>query len=307
MDEEKQAGSQHHQDHHGHVPQYHDYRPAEDEISLIDLWLVLVRRRWVIAGITLLCVVLGTGYAWWQPVRYEYKTGMELAMIRGGYSSTDDELNELILSKEEIIALLEDLIIPAQRKKRSEDNETGPRVEVIERGGPGNLVLKSVATPENSIQVEALHKEVVDALKARSRPVFEKRIDVYVQPLRFRKEILQEQMKTHQDQLQRLSSRAYDAKEDGVLGLIDAYQMSDIREKMAKTRLELSDTESEIEVIQEVSRPLRMRFLASQTENPVGAGKAVIVALSLIMGLMLGIFSAFFAEFLAQAKQAQKK
>ncbi len=38
--------------------------------------------------------------------------------------------------------------------------------------------------------------------------------------------------------------------------------------------------------------------------EPVGPGRAVILALAGVLGLFLGIFAAFFAEFLAKARAA---
>ena len=42
----------------GRAPAYY----PDDEISLIDLWNVLVRRRWLIAGVTLLCLLVAGLY-----------------------------------------------------------------------------------------------------------------------------------------------------------------------------------------------------------------------------------------------------
>lgn len=46
----------------------HDRQQANpayyDDISLIDLWLVLMRRKWIIAGVFLACLLDGTVY--WQ-------------------------------------------------------------------------------------------------------------------------------------------------------------------------------------------------------------------------------------------------
>ena len=41
--------------------------------------------------------------------------------------------------------------------------------------------------------------------------------------------------------------------------------------------------------------------------EPVGPGRAVILALFGILGLILGIFAAFFAEFLAKARAATRR
>lgn len=51
---------------------------VDDEINLIDLWLVLVRRKWLIAVITALVVVGGLIYAFIVPPSFVYTTTIEI-------------------------------------------------------------------------------------------------------------------------------------------------------------------------------------------------------------------------------------
>lgn len=45
-------------------------RYADDEISLVDLWLVLVQRRLLIAVVTTIFVALGVAFALMKPLEY---------------------------------------------------------------------------------------------------------------------------------------------------------------------------------------------------------------------------------------------
>src|SRR5690606_13902852 len=56
-------------------------RYPQDEIDLVDLWLVLVRHKGLFAGVTAVCIVLAGLYAWFKPVQYDYKATLEV----GGY------------------------------------------------------------------------------------------------------------------------------------------------------------------------------------------------------------------------------
>ena len=114
--------------------------------------------------------------------------------------------------------------------------------------------------------------------------------------------MLQEQIDALEAELKRLSSKTYE--KNGVSSLVAAQQMGDIRGRLAETRVKQTDAESAVEVIQEASHPTRIEFLAVESEDPVGTGKSLIVALSLVLGLMLGVFGAFFSEFLKTARQA---
>lgn len=278
-----------------------DYPYSEnDEISLIDLWLVLMKRKWMILGITALCVVLGAGYAWMQPVVYEYRTSIELARISKGSNSL-----ELVSPRDENFVLLKNVIIPAQRKSLFKEEESKPRVEIEKQETDYSLMLKSAAEPQDADKVKKLHDAVAESLEEKQEPVLKKRIDIRVKPLKTRAKSLQDQIDTLEDQLQRLSARSHDL--NSISSLIDAQQMGDIRRDIAQARVKLADAESAIETIQEASQPTRTSFVAAESEEPVGTGKALIGALSLVLGLMLGVFAAFFTEFLASASAAAEE
>lgn len=272
---------------------------AEDEISLVDLWLVLMRRKGVVLGITVLCLALGVGYAMQKPVVYDYRTGIELAEVHGGPESKG---LEVLTPKAGAVVLLRDVIIPEQRGRVSGEEDSGPRVQVVENGGEARLMLKSTAEPKNRKKVEKLHSAVGDALAERHAPVFEKRVEVVSRPFAKRAEMLKKQMQFLENQLKQLSKRSY--TQNGIQSLVDAQQMGDMREALAESRVKHSDAESAIEVIREASHPTRIEFLAAESEDPAGTGKSLIAALSLVLGLMLGVFGAFFIEFLRTARKA---
>jgi chain length determinant protein (polysaccharide antigen chain regulator) len=46
----------------------------EDEIDLLDLWRILVKGKWIIAGVTLCCVLAGVGYALLATPVYKVET-----------------------------------------------------------------------------------------------------------------------------------------------------------------------------------------------------------------------------------------
>ncbi|MBS0014706.1 MAG: hypothetical protein KFF46_12145, partial [Desulfobacterales bacterium] len=277
-----------------------DYSYSDaDEISLVDLWLVLVRRKWILLGITLLCLALGAGYAWMQPVVYEYKTGIELARIHGGPES---EGLELLSPREGSVVFLQNVIIPTQRESLFGEEGNGPRIQVEEQKTDYTLMLLSTAKPKDVNQVKRLHEAVVEALADQHKPVLKKNIEVITKPFEARTKMLEKQIELLRDQLQRLSSRSHN--ENSISSLVDAQQMGDIREELSKIQVRMTDARSAVEMIREASNPTRISYLAAESEDPAGPGKTLIAALSLILGLMLGVFAAFFMEFLASARAA---
>ena len=54
---------------------------SEDEISLVDLWLVLVKHWVLIVVVAIVCVVIGLLYALNKPALYEYRGSIEIGNI----------------------------------------------------------------------------------------------------------------------------------------------------------------------------------------------------------------------------------
>lgn len=281
-----------------------DLCSAGDEISLIDLWLVLARRKWMIIGITILCLALGAGYAWMKPVTYEYRTGIRLAAIHGGKKSDGWKL---LTSGERTMALLNELIIPQQRQKlfgAAEDK--GPKIDVVRQKKDRSLTLKSNAQQKNAGQVKQLHQAVAEELARRQAEVLEKRIEMTTKPYVLQTSLLQDQLKTLQKQLQLLGTHLDEGT--SVRSLVNALQMGDIRKEITDTRMQLVRATSAIELIREASHPTRIPYsVAVKSDQPVGMGKPIIIALSLVLGLMMGVWGAFFSEFLATAKSVARE
>lgn len=90
----------------------------EDEINLLDLWRVLVRRRRLIFGIWLACVLAGGAYAMLAPPSYEFLTSIEIGA---------DARGEMIDSPGTIRAKVENGYLPLSldeyRRAHPEDEE----------------------------------------------------------------------------------------------------------------------------------------------------------------------------------------
>jgi uncharacterized protein involved in exopolysaccharide biosynthesis len=274
----------------------------EDEISLVDLWLALARRKWIILGVVILSVALGTWYASGRPVLYEYRSGIELARI---YDRQDSGLLVLLSSREGSVSLLEDLIIPTHREKTPDNEGAGPRINVLVRGDSHHIVLRSVAQPDERERVEKLHEAVAVDLSKNHSYLLERDMSLRIKPLKARIAMLQTQAAVLEKQLGQLSDRSHDGND--VFSLIDAQQMSDLRRELAGVRLRLTDTVSDVEAIREASHGTRIRFLGIQSEDMVGPNRKLIIALSLAIGLILGVFAAFFGEFIAVAKAGKRR
>lgn len=280
-------------DHQRHVP--------DDEISLYDLWDILARRLPVLLAVAVLTIAGGFAYALMQPVQYEYRTGIELARVHtGGGSGTP----ELVVSSVASQARLEDVIIPELRREYFGGEERGPRVQVRERGGDHGLMLQSTAEPRYADRVAEFHQVVVRTLSEEHEGHFQRAVNASTSRFEARAEVLGEQLDFLERQLRELSEKL--TTDDGVAGLIIAQQMGDIRREMSDVRVAYTDARTAVQTIRDTSQGTELSFLASQSDEPVGARRALIAALSIVLGGMLGLFIAFFVEFVANARRYRR-
>lgn len=157
----------------------------EDEISLVDLWLVLVRHRRLMGGVFLGIALLGLAVALFMPRHYDYTTAIEIAR-------KDDGLLE---SPETVLAKLQQSYIPAVL-----GTEEAARDDMdIEASIPKKsqvVVLKTRAPLDAGKAVRQLHQAVVARLSSdHERSVAVSRAE------------LQAQLQSAEGQLQALRER----------------------------------------------------------------------------------------------------
>ncbi|WP_373054623.1 Wzz/FepE/Etk N-terminal domain-containing protein [Thioalkalivibrio sp.] len=268
-------------------------RPYEDEISLYELWDVLMRRLPVLLGVAVVTVLLGVVYALMQPVEYEYRSGVDLPRV---YS--EEMIN--VVSQDMAIARLDDVLIPEQRDALFGGEERGPRVRASAHGSDYSLILQSTSTREAAEHVANLHEEIITDLAEWLTPRFEQSLSTKLSPLDNRIEVLDEQIAVLEEDLDTLYERL--GQEGDITGLIVAQQIGDLRRELAELRTQRVDARSDRETVEAMSRDTEQTFLAGESEDPVGAGRSLIVALSVVLGGMLGLFAAFFSEFVSNAR-----
>lgn len=284
-----------------------EYRQDEDEISLIDLALVLMRRKWVTLGVFLLCAVCGTVYSMMQPLQYEYRTVIELARVHSGSWPLEDtessQRYSLVSSQNDSIDLLQKGIIPDKRKSTLDGGNLTMQVRATKGQEDDKVQLVTVGHPKHEKKIEALHKKIVVAFKQKQTQVLERELVSRIAPLQARLDLLQENISTLQEQLKVLKN--YPQEGDSISEFL-AKSIADLRSELIQARLNKSDAESAMQIVRESSHGTQIDYLAAKSENPVNTSRQLIVALSLVLGLMLGVFAAFFVEFAAKAKQVAK-
>ena len=272
----------------------------DDEISLYDLWDVLVRRLWVMVLVFVLVVAGGATYAFTQPTVYEYRSGIELARV----ATDESDGPRLVTDRDAAIALLEDVIIPDQREALAEAGEEAPRVSLSERGSSHVVQLRTTAQPENVGVVRSLHESITAALAEEQAPRLEQALTSRLRPLESRKARLQEHIALLDELREEIAEKT--DLEDTIQSLIASQQISDIRRERAEALNDLEETRATMENLQQLSNETRLDYVVQRSENQVGTPKRLTLALSIVLGGMLALFGAFIVEFVVNAHRRRK-
>lgn len=185
----------------------------DDEISLVDLWRVLERRRWWLLSIALLVFLAGTAWALMQTPQYEFRTVISLPVDRDG-----EPLVPVVQLREEG----EHLILPEVIQELREQHDIRNLSAELQRPGEtAALVIRTTAPKARREAVERLHERLASGLLVAAgrqldtaRAETESRLqavhlehDAWRMDLAAQQNRLSRQVEEYQQQLERLEDR----------------------------------------------------------------------------------------------------
>ncbi len=140
----------------------------EDSISLIDLWMVLSRRRGIIFAILGLALLAGLLTALLMPAKYTYTTAIEI----GSKSSANTDALP-IEPPETVLAKIKESYIPQALHDFSQARETekGYKVEARIPKGSELIVLEAKAPEEDGPAYLTIMQTVIDKVEGDHRRV----------------------------------------------------------------------------------------------------------------------------------------
>lgn len=177
------------------LPAYREdvYR-ADDEISLYDIYWALLRRKWLIVGVTAACIVLGVLYALLREPSYEYTTTIEIGRIIEQISEDEFSITRIDtpsslqpLLSGTVIPMIRSEMVTQAREDVDEDAEVDrpPRVNVSVPEDSERIVnLRSEGSAERGSLINDVHERVLTQLTSehddeveRVRNRLERRLD----------------------------------------------------------------------------------------------------------------------------------
>lgn len=244
--------------------QWPDADWRDDEISLVDLAVILIRRWKAMAVIFVVVVALAVVFALMQTARYQYTSLYSVAE----YTNANGQ-RVGIESPASIVAKTQNLYLGPETRKLLEDNDLESLPFKVEASNPSNTLLvqlSSDATQDNQKLVATLHQNVIDRLK-------EDQAELVAQ----RKASLERQLASAKQALE----SAQQSSSPSAAELIATYysRVSDLEGQLNELR--------EGEITQH----------AVQSLEPTGSNKKLIVILGVMLGGMLAMMGAFVMHF----------
>lgn len=265
-----------------------------DEIRLVDLWIVLVRRKFVIAALVLVSIAFGLVYALSTPRSYAYTTIVEIG--------TNGQ-NELIEPLETARVKVADGYIAQVLQAHIKNNSNSAARYGVKAEVPKNsqvLVLSSRGTVENEPVYAALHGEVISRLRLdhlRAQKVLREDLKIRLETRKRNLAELRQQAKLFETQLKRLEEKQELPARD--LSYLMSLRLVDNQRVQSEMLLLIDNARMQLANVHETSAVVStMRSL-----DPVGLGKKTMVMLAGLIGLFLGIITALFVEFAAKTRE----
>ena len=244
---------------------------ADDEISLIDLAMVLVNRKKLIGLIFIGCIVLGIAAALLIPKIYTYSTSIEIGsqIISGTISPFE--------SPETLLAKMQHVFIPQALNEQRQTNPEDKKIYKITASIPKSsiIIVLEIKGAENG----------TDLLKSLLQNITQKAILDH--------------------------SRIYDSVRKNITSrLKQATSELQILKKTDDNETEITTQQRLIEVYSSQLANLRETreiLPAMKSIEPTGTSRRLIVIVAAFAGVFLGVFSAFFAEFIAKVRETSKQ
>jgi uncharacterized protein involved in exopolysaccharide biosynthesis len=244
-------------------------RQYEDEISLVDLATILVRRWKTMAAIFILVVAAALAYALLAPRAYTYSSI---------YNVAEQSPGAPLESPESLVAKAENLYLgPVTRQLLAETGLAALPFDVEIDNPEQTLIvtLSSQANKSNEELVAKLHQEILERLQLGQENRVERRI-----------ESMQRQLANARQSLEAV-------RESSSLGAAEV--TASLMGRIANLEASLEDMgHGEIGQV------------AIQSLEPAGTGRSLIVALGIVLGAILALIGAFIAQFVSLVRSSLK-
>ena len=203
--------------------------PPDDEISLFDLWLVLVRRRWLMAATFAVVVLAGLAFALTRSDVYEYSATLAVGQV---YEPGDEDSGPVLApvqSPSGVVAEIRSVHAPAAVREVVDDGADAgylPEVNVSSPEGSKLVRLSGETAAKNAGALSQTMQAIADRVESSHAP----RIDSA-------RNSIQQAIESAKNELERLQAREASLKEQ--LTSLDA-RAKTVKERQEELEAELA-------------------------------------------------------------------
>ncbi|MGQ7274398.1 lipopolysaccharide biosynthesis protein [Marinobacter sp. V034] len=236
----------------------------DDEISLVELAAVLVRRRRYFYIVFVLVFGVGMVWALLAPAQYQYVSLFQTAKLSS---------NEYLELPATTIAVIKSQWLPEAKATyyKKHGQALGIDVVLTNPEGTGLIRLESEATSDAKDPVTALHQFLLDSIQESLQTKIKQKKASLEQSLTATHRVIEQLM----------------SSDNGGNALAAAYE----RQISLQGKLDsLTDTSN--------------LTVAREGSEPIGPKRALIVAMSILLALIAGVFFVFMAEFFGRVRYA---
>ena len=264
---------------------------SEAEVSLLELWIMIYRRRMLGLVVFVAVVLLASAYLYWATPLYQSRAVIAVGHIPADRTST---AKDYIEAPDVLVARL-------QQKYKVEDHSEGARdLPLLERIEYNKLKVESVITlvavgksPESA---QTYLQSVVDQLLQEHQSDYQAAYqdqEFLIKTQQDTQDKIDTEAATMSDLIQRLK------KSDPVQAAFLVLE----RSKLLERRIEIDDLSGQLalELIQaKPTRVLRNPTLSVQPQTPK---YYAVLVVAVVVGVVLGLLATLLVEFFARAKR----
>lgn len=258
----------------------------DDEINLLELWQVLVKRRSIIYTCVFVCLVAGVAYGWLKPPVYEANIKVRIGQLKGA-SGLLENIEEL---KSRILADHGNDVADGVKRER-------PYIVRISTQKGVNTIVELTAEGDTPDDAARILREVTQDIIQRHIAI----LDDNLVPMKARLKSVNEQIQALHKQYNDITQLVEQLRQR------DSVQASLAMIERGSILSAISSLEDEQLRLQAFLTPPETRVtkllgdIVAPTE-PAKPKKRLILVLAAVLGLMGGVMMALVAEFIAKTK-----
>ena len=262
---------------------------ADDEISLLELWQILVRRKVLILLCLVACIAAGAAYAFLKAPVYQASVKIRVGQVDGGGPLENaEELSSRLLARHgESVADGVKRERPFLTKAAVQKN-LPTAVELVAEGD----------TPE---EATGLLQRIVERIGKEHTAIFEENLNLITERLRN----LDAQLAALQQQYEDATTLMDPLK------LRDTVQASLVMLERGRISTSISALNAERPMLAQrlsppKTRPTELLGEITAPTEPFKPKKALVLVLAAVLGMMGGVMLAFVAEFVGKASATKE-